>query len=137
MTQYRQRSLKMTDPDNPNPSFTTTLRIRTALTVFLVLLSIALSSCNRDPKSMIVGKWITLDGKESLQFFPDGTMAIATTAGANYTATFSLPDAQHLRVELGGFEALAGPQLWTIALSSSALTITLPNNTVAKYKRAY
>ena len=73
----------MTDPDNPNPSFTTTLRIRTALTVFLVLLSIALSSCNRDPKSMIVGKWITLDGKESLQFFPDGTMAIATTAGAN------------------------------------------------------
>jgi hypothetical protein len=106
---------------------------RPVVGVFL-LIFLTLVACSSDPKKALVGKWQEPPNGETIQFFAEGTLSI-NGKGGSYTGTYTVLDATHLKFEVGGLGALAGPIIFTYELSSNTLTLTHSGDKPTTYKR--
>jgi hypothetical protein len=111
------------------PKMPQTILRAASLAICIALLT---TSCSQGPKKMILGKWKSASG-EAIEFFPDGTVS-ASGNFANYAGTFSFPDNKHIKLELGGLIAIAGPLVANYSLSSNELRLT-EQGTETIYKR--
>jgi hypothetical protein len=100
----------------------------------ILLLSLGLVSCQQDPKAAIAGKWKELNGDETIEFLRDGTVTIKGKDG-NLSGSYSFPDKNHLKLELGGIGALAGPMVATYSIASNQLTLTAPDGDKSTYRK--
>lgn len=74
----------------------------------------------------VLGKWMNVDRTETLELFQDGTIALVslTKKGLVMTGTYKFIDESRMKVEFGGFGALAGAQVETISVKNGELSIT-------------
>jgi hypothetical protein len=86
------------------------------------------------PAEAILGKWRNISGKETVEFFKDGTLQFISD-GSPMGGDYKIVDDSHIRVAFGGFAGLAGPMVWQFAISGEQLTLTLPDGKVARYRR--
>jgi len=91
-------------------------------TALVLSTALPLISCDQapTPKKVIVGKWKATKGKEVLEFFSDGTVSTSGRDG-NFAGKFSFPDESHIKLEMGGLAALAGPMVGSYSVSSDTL----------------
>ena len=101
----------------------------------LLLLTLFLVSCSSKPENAILGKWKEIDKTETIEFFKDGTVSVVDK-GMSMGGNYKFIDDDHLRLELGGLGALAGPMVFTVSVSKNELTLTNPQGKVSKYRRA-
>jgi hypothetical protein len=106
-----------------------------AKNLLVVFTAIALFvSCSA--KSSIVGKWQEIGGdNETLEFFKDGTVS-AVAKRMTLAGKYSFVDDDHLKLELGGVGALAGPLIMRVSISGGELRLTDPKGELSTYQRA-
>jgi len=102
------------------------------LTVVLTLS--LLVSCSSKPENDIVGKWSEIGGKETIEFFKDGTVSVFSE-GIAMGGSFRFFEKDRIKLEFGGLGALAGPILAKVSIKGDELTLTMPDGDVSKYKR--
>lgn len=102
--------------------------------VAICILTLVAVSCSSDPAAALVGIWHEDSTGQTVQFFHGGTISIKGRLGA-ISGTYSVLDATHLKLELGGIGALAGPVVATYEISSSVLKVTTPDGRLSTYKR--
>lgn len=87
------------------------------LTLIISISMMSFRGCTSD-KNPLIGVWWDQFGI-STQFFSDGTV---TSGGLlSVTGDYSLPDPNHLKIELSGFWGLAGDQIYEFTIDGSEL----------------
>lgn len=85
-------------------------------------------------KKTVVGKWEGDNTNETVEFFKDGTLAMQAE-NRIINGKYTILDESRLKLELGGFGALAGPAIVKYEFSGDYLILTLQNNQAMKVKR--
>lgn len=94
----------------------------------------------RSARDKIVGKWQEIGKTEIVEFFLEGTVTITNPSeGGSLTGDYRfLNDGDdRLRIDIGGLEGkLAGPLVYTVAVTSDRLDLTFESNgEVSRYQR--
>ena len=109
------------------------MRLKNPLISLAVLLSfLFLVGCSKQKN--IVGKWQDVKRAETMEFFPDGTVA-AKAGGMSMAGKYTFLDNERIKIELGGMAALAGPMIVKFVISGNELTLTDQDNKMTKYRR--
>jgi hypothetical protein len=95
--------------------------ISSAITASLLLAAAAYAA---DPKAAIVGKWSDSEGVETVVYSADGSMTETLAGGDVVKGKYSFPDATHIKVELEGPMAAAGPMVSPIAIKGDTMDVT-------------
>lgn len=111
---------------------TTTPKIFGAVAIALILA--LLVSCSTKLEDAVIGKWSLTTGTERMELFKDGTLMIADK-GMNVGGKYTFIDKDRIKVEFGGFAALAGPLIVTVSVAGDEMTWTMPDGKIGKYKR--
>ena len=99
------------------------MRIRTGLfRAFLaVFVVVAVAACDK-AESKIVGKW-RLDEHQTLEFFPDKTLVLATPVN-NFSGVYSFVSDDRIKMEFSGvIIGLAGPQIARVSFQDGDLVL--------------
>jgi hypothetical protein len=87
------------------------------------------------PEEALLGKWQNIGHKETIEFFKDGSVNFLSDDHSPMGGDYKIIDDSHVRMSLGGFAGLAGPTVWKFSVSRDQLTLTLPDGTVALYRK--
>ena len=99
------------------------------VTVLSFLLS---SSCNGGPHGALVGKWINKEGKDTIEFFKEGTVCIRDS-DVEVCGNYRFVDDDRIRVR---FESINEIEIFNIAISDNELTIFFSNGECSTFRRA-
>ncbi len=89
------------------------------------------ASCLSDTKDSLVGKWKNKEGKDTIEFFKEGTVC----ARENYVelcGTYRFVDDNRIRVRFGSMGEI---EIYNIAFSDNELTIFFPNGESNRFKK--
>ena len=89
------------------------------------------ASCLSDTKDSLVGKWKNKEGKDTIEFFKEGTVC----ARENYVelcGTYRFVDDNRIRVRFGSMGEI---EIYNIAFSDNELTIFFPNGESDRFKK--
>lgn len=99
----------------------------------LAVLSILLcSSCTGGPHGQLVGKWVNKEGKDTIEFFKEGTVCIRDR-DVEVCGTYRFVDDDRIRVR---FESINEIEIFNIAISGNELTIFFSNGECSTFRRA-
>ncbi len=105
--------------------------------IVLILTCLALSSiilASYSQENAILGKWQEINGKETLEFFSDGTVSWVSlsgiTKGDANAAKYEFIDSSHIKLSIGG---MAEAQEFSIL--GDGLTLTDPRGVTKEYQR--
>ena len=121
-----------------------------AITFILALLV----SCSINPENAIVGKWSSIDGTKTMEFFKDGTVqevdkekrqeeSIFNPNGPFKTVwvtevkagDYKFIEKNRIKLIWGGLDGFDGPIVDGVSISEDELTLTMPDGKVSKYRR--
>jgi murein DD-endopeptidase MepM/ murein hydrolase activator NlpD len=95
-----------------------------------------------DIREAIIGKWERYDeefGRDIIEFFQDGSVSasVENFFGTPMTVAgdYRFIDSDHVRIELGGFWALAGPMIFQVSVSEDKLVMVSADGEVNEYRR--
>jgi hypothetical protein len=88
------------------------------------------------PETTILGKWQNISGKETIEFFKDGSVNFLSDGRSPMGGDYKIIDDSHVRMSFGGFAGFAGPQVWRFSVSGNQLTLKLPDGKIVRYGRA-
>ena len=97
----------------------THFRIR-KISSILFLVALFFSACSPAPE--IVGIWKIIDGSETWEFKPDGSL-ILTEDLSVIAGTYEFIDDEHIEVQFTEFEDLIEPLVFEIAIEGNLLTL--------------
>jgi hypothetical protein len=90
----------------------------------LILLSLLSASCST-AENQIIGKWEEVGGDGgTVSFYKDGTVIFGDSVFGNLSGTYAFVDKSTIKVEMSGFLALGGAQLFEISISNGSMTMT-------------
>lgn len=104
------------------------------LIILLISSAVMLNGCIQKPEAVIIGKWDEIDGTETIEFFKDGTVTIVDK-GISLSGNYKFIDDDHIRIDLGGIGALAGPMISKVSISKDELSLTTSDGDIYKYQR--
>jgi len=108
------------------------------VSIFLIILGLHIpinaGIFSSKPQDAIIGKWLLIGGDETIEFFKDGTVSIVKGKDA-MAGNYKFIDKDRLRLDLGGFGAIAGPAVIRVSISGDELTLTDPAGGVSRYYR--
>lgn len=107
-------------------------KMKTFVTTLVVCLGLFVTACGA--KRSLVGKWEEIGGKEKMEFRDDGAVTVSS-GSMSVSGKYSLPDETHIKLELDGLMALAGPQIHAFAIADGVLSLTGEKGKAAKYKK--
>ena len=87
-------------------------------------------SCSLKQSWDLAGKWQQIEGTETVEFTAKGTVVL-TSGETSMTAPYSVVDAKHLQIILGGL----GPVVVGAAVDGDVLTLTDSKGHAVKYKK--
>jgi len=92
--------------------------VRTLLAAFFVF---AIAACDT-AESKIVGKW-RIDEHQTLEFFPDRTLVLATPVN-NFSGVYTFVGDDRIKMEFSGIIiGLAGPQIARVSFENGDLVL--------------
>ena len=100
--------------------------------VVTVLSLLFCSSCTGGPHGTLVGKWVNKEGKDTIEFFKEGTVCIRDR-DVEVCGTYRFVDDDRIRVR---FENTNEIEIFNIAISGNELTIFLSNGECSTFRRA-
>jgi hypothetical protein len=103
--------------------------LRSASALSPLILLVALTSCST-PKKQVLGRW--QHKTETLEFFQDGKVAIASAGNPNMTGTWLVLDDGRLKVEIG---MLGMALTLTGNVDGETLVLVRPPHDTARYER--
>lgn len=100
--------------------------IGTALILFFY------SSCTRGSHLQLVGKWLNKEGKDTIEFFKDGTVCVREN-DAELCGNYRFVDDDRIRVRFGNMGEI---EIFNIFISDNELTIFFSNGEYSTYRIA-
>ncbi len=103
--------------------------IITAIGICLFSFILQSRSSKRD---LLIGKWESMDGKETIEFFKDGTVMVISR-GLPFGGTYKLIDHSSLRLKVESIFPMV--VVMKFSVSRNSLSLTDPYGKTTKYKR--
>ena len=100
--------------------------------VLTVLSFLFCSSCTGGPQGTLVGRWVNKEGKDTIEFFKEGTVCIRDR-DVEVCGTYRFVDDDRIRVR---FESINEIEIFNIAISRGELTIFFSNGECSTFRRA-
>ncbi len=89
------------------------------------------ASCLSDPKDSLVGKWKNKEGKDTIEFFKEGTVC-ARENNVELCGNYRFVDDNRIRVRFGSMGEI---EIYNISFSDNELTIFFPNGESNRFKK--
>ena len=90
------------------------------------------SSCSNGSKVNLVGKWVNKEGKDTIEFFQEGTVCVRDT-DVEMCGNYRFVDEDRIRVKFGNVGEIA---IFNISISDNELTIFFSNGENSSFRRA-
>ena len=90
------------------------------------------ASCASDPRDSLVGTWKNKEGKDTIEFFQEGTVC-ARENNVELCGNYRFVDDSRIRVRFGRMGEI---EIYTIAISDNELTIFFPNGESSVFRKA-
>ena len=100
--------------------------------VVTVLSLLFCSSCTGGPHGTLVGRWVNKEGKDTIEFFKEGTFCIRER-DVEVCGNYRFVDDDRIRVR---FESIDEIEIFNIAISDHELTIFFSNGECSTFRRA-
>lgn len=102
--------------------------------VIIVLLFISIFSCSSDYGVLILGKWKSIDDKETIEFYKDGTM-VNEKFGEKLTGNYNFVNKNQIQIILKEKGKFTTNIICVFSVSKNELSLTLPDKSINKYRR--
>ena len=96
-----------------------------------VLCFALLASCVSDPRDSLVGKWKNKEGKDTIEFFKEGTVC-ARESTIELCGNYRFVDDNRIRVRFGSMGEI---EIYNISISDNELTIFFSNGESSRFKK--
>lgn len=100
-----------------------------ALTLFSLLFCTA---CTGGSHGTLVGKWINKEGKDTIEFFKEGTICIRES-DVEVCGSYRFVDDDRIRVRFSSIDEI---EIFNIAIKDNELTIFFSNGECSSFKRS-
>jgi len=87
-------------------------------------------------KKAILGKWNIIGGRETIEFFEDGTIILDSKEGS-LVGDYRFLDENRIRIDLGGIAAMAGSQVARISKVNDRITLDKLFDQKIELKKGY
>ena len=100
--------------------------------LIITLLCFVLSgSCTNGPNGKLVGKWINKEGKDTIEFFKEGTVCVRDN-NIELCGNYRFVDEDRIRVRFGNKGEI---EIFNLSISGNALTIFFSNGESSSFKK--
>jgi len=90
------------------------------------------ASCSNGPKVHLVGKWMNKEGKDTIEFFKEGTVCVRDK-DIELCGSYRFVDDNRIRVKFGNVGEI---EIYNLFISENELTIFFSNGECSSFRRA-